>query len=216
MAKKRHGLLALTGLALGLLSTSSHARPAEIPGLSSQVLNLALDALECAKAKGSLETPRRLAIIDYSKPSTEDRLFVLDVVEGRLLFKERVAHGKGTGAGVAERFSNVEGSRMSSLGLFKAAEVYYGQHGKSLRLDGLEAGINDQARSRAIVMHGADYVGPQTISKLGYLGRSWGCPAVRPEIASTLIDELKEGSAVFAYYPDSHWLKSSEYLTCGG
>ncbi len=127
-------------------------------------------------------------------------------------YTERVAHGKGSGENATERFSNREGSRMTSLGVFLAAETYQGQHGLSLRLDGLEPGFNDRARERTIVMHAADYVNDAIIASQGRLGRSWGCPAVRPAIAKTLIETIKDGSLVVAYYPDADWLARSEYL----
>jgi hypothetical protein len=142
-------------------------------------------------------------------------MWVFDVERGRLVFEELVAHGRNTGEKVAERFSNVEGSKMSSLGLFQATETYYGSNGYSLRLRGLDAGFNDNALSRAIVMHGAPYVSEAIAARLGRLGRSWGCPAVRPEVARVVIDALKGGALLFAYYPDSKWLKESPLLTCG-
>jgi hypothetical protein len=108
----------------------------------------------------------------------------------------------------------VEGSRQSSLGLFRTAETYQGRHGYSLRLDGLEPGVNDHARDRAIVMHGADYVTPRVVAQFGRVGRSWGCPAVDSAINRELIDTIRGGTAVFAYYPDSHWLSESPYQTC--
>ena len=122
-------------------------------------------------------------MIDYSLPSTQPRLWVFDVARGRLLYQELVAHGRNTGEQLAERFSNVEGSKMSSLGLFQTAETYYGSNGYSLRLRGLDAGFNDNALARAIVMHGAPYVSEAIAERLGRLGRSWGCPAVRQEVA---------------------------------
>jgi hypothetical protein len=127
-------------------------------------------------------------------------------------FVERVAHGKGSGENATERFSNTLGSRMTSLGVFLAADTYNGQHGLSLRLDGLEPGFNDRARERAIVIHGASYVNEAIIGAMGRLGRSWGCPAVRPEVAKKLIDAIKDGSLVVAFYPDANWLERSAFL----
>src|SRR5262249_26020375 len=109
-------------------------------------------------------------------------------------------------------FSNNAESNMTSLGLFRTAEAYVGHNGYSLRLDGLERGVNDRARERAIVIHGAPYVNAVTARANGYLGRSLGCPAVRPEIARKLIDAVKGGGLVFAYYPDRNWLKTSDFL----
>jgi hypothetical protein len=127
-------------------------------------------------------------------------------------FAERVAHGRGSGENSTERFSNVDGSRMTSLGAFLAADAYRGQHGVALRLDGLEPGFNDRARDRAIVLHGAAYVSEGMIAAQGRLGRSWGCPAVRPAIAKELIDAIRGGSLIVAYYPDADWLARSAFL----
>ena len=163
---------------------------------------------------GLLDGFRHLAVIDYSLPSTQPRLWVFDVERGRLLFQELVAHGRNTGEASAERFSNVEGSKMSSVGLFQTAETYYGSNGYSLRLHGLDPGFNDNALARAIVMHGAPYVSQAIADRLGRLGRSWGCPAVRRGMARTVIDTLKGGALLFAYYPDRKWLAQSPFFQC--
>jgi len=188
---------------------------AAAPAANPEVLSLATRAADCARRHGLLEGFRHLAVIDYSRPSTEPRLWVFDVARGRLLFQELVAHGRNTGEKLAERFSNVEGSKMSSLGLFQTTETYYGSNGYSLRMRGLDAGFNDNALTRAIVMHGAPYVSEAIAERLGRLGRSWGCPAVRTEVARTVIDTLKGGALLFAYYPDRKWLSESPLLQCG-
>jgi hypothetical protein len=188
---------------------------AAAPAASAEVLGLAVRAAQCAQREGLLDGFRHLAVIDYSRPSTEPRLWVFDVERGRLLFQELVAHGRNTGEALAQRFSNVEGSRMSSLGLFRTAETYYGSNGYSLRLHGLDPGYNDNALARAIVMHGAPYVSQEIAGRVGRLGRSWGCPAVRPEVARTVIDTLKGGALLFAYYPDRQWLAESPHFRCG-
>jgi hypothetical protein len=126
-------------------------------------------------------------------------MWVYDLRSHALLFDEWVAHGRGSGKTMATSFSNEPDSNMSSLGLFKTAESYEGHNGYSLRLDGLTPGVNDSARARAIVIHGAPYVNPVAARAQGYLGRSLGCPAVRPEIAQALIDAVKGGGLVFAY-----------------
>jgi hypothetical protein len=188
---------------------------AAAPAANPQVISLATRAADCARRQGLLDGFRHLAVIDYSLPSTKPRLWVFDVARGKLLFQELVAHGRNTGEQIAERFSNVEGSKMSSLGLFQTAETYYGSNGYSLRLRGLDAGFNDNALARAIVMHGAPYVSEAIAERVGRIGRSWGCPAVRQEVARTVIDTLKGGALIFAYYPDRKWLNESPMLRCG-
>jgi hypothetical protein len=185
------------------------------PDLSPAVLSLALDAVSCAKESGHGLEASRVAVIDYSRPSLEARLWVLDLETGELLFRDHVAHGRGTGENDARDFSNRPGSLQSSLGLFLTDDPYVGQNGYSLRMDGLEEGVNDLARERAIVMHGAPYVDPAAGRRQGRLGRSWGCPAVRLDVARPIIDALAEGQFVFAYYPDREWLRSSRFLSCG-
>jgi hypothetical protein len=124
-------------------------------------------------------------------------MWVIDLSSNRLLFHEYVAHGSGSGGNSASRFSNRDGSHQSNIGLMKTAETYSGKHGYSLKLDGLERGWNSNARSRAIVIHAADYVSEAFIQANGRLGRSWGCPALRPEISRKVIDTIKGGSLVF-------------------
>jgi hypothetical protein len=184
------------------------------PDADPQVLRLALQARACAIHHDEAQADDRLAVIDYAQPSTEQRLWVFEFKPLRLLYREHVAHGRGSGENFAQRFSNVEGSHQSSLGLFRTAETYHGGNGYSLRMDGLEPGINDRARSRAIVMHGAPYVNPEMAQRQGRLGRSFGCPAVRREVAQGVIDSLKQGQLLFAYYPDADWLAQSPFLTC--
>jgi hypothetical protein len=205
-----------------LLSTSAPAAVAVealarlAPDADPQVLRLALQARACAIHHGEAEADDRLAVIDYSQPSTEPRLWVFELSPLRLLHHEHVAHGRGSGENFAKSFSHLEGSHQSSLGLFRTAETYQGGNGYSLRMDGLEPGINDRARSRAIVMHGAPYVNPEMAQRQGRLGRSFGCPAVRREVAHGVIDSLKQGQLLFAYYPDANWLSQSQFLTCPG
>src|SRR5436190_6180915 len=184
----------------------------QAPGLRAEVLKLALDAKSRAADEGLVTRQNLLTVIDYSLPSTEPRLFVFDLAARKLLFRELCAHGKSSGDNVASFFSNEPGSEATSLGLFVTADTYEGHNGYSLRLKGLEEGINDMAWDRAIVMHGAYYVSREAIKVLGRLGRSWGCPAVRAEVAHQLIDTIRGGSAVFAYYPEKRWLMSSAFL----
>jgi hypothetical protein len=175
------------------------------------VFALALASAEHAVELGEADTTT-LTVIDFSVPSTERRMFVYDLGSRELLFEEHVSHGRNSGHNVPTLFSNEPESFRSSIGLYRAAESYVGKHGYSLRLDGLEKGFNDRARERAIVIHGADYVNAATARAQGRLGRSLGCPAVRPEISRPLIDAVKDGGLVFAYYPDPNWLSASAYL----
>jgi len=150
-----------------------------------------------------------LTIIDYSKPSTEERFFVVDLDKKILLYKCLVAHGKNSGENFATIFSNQSESLKSSLGFFITAETYEGDNGFSLKLDGLEKGINDSARFREIVIHGAGYVSKKFIDENGRLGRSWGCPALPVEVSKEIIDFISEGSCIFIYAADSLYKASS-------
>ena len=208
-------------LALAVVPAAAHAGllerlSAAAPDADPKVLALALQARTCAMATEGAASASRLAVIDYSRPSTQTRLWVFDLKRKSLLFAEHVAHGRGSGDNMAQSFSNREGSHQSSLGLFRTAETYQGGNGYSMRMDGLEPGVNDAARDRMIVMHGAPYVDPLAALKQGRLGRSFGCPAVRPQVARELIDTLKQGQLLFAYYPDPEWLEGSTLLGCGG
>lgn len=210
--------IALSGLLL--MSSQSYAENMHsmltrlAPEADPRVLNLALEARDCAASNLGQAPSPRLAVIDYSLPSTEIRLWVFDLQNRKLLFAEHVAHGQGTGENFARDFSNRDGSHQTSLGLFKTTDTYYGKNGYSLRMQGLEPGTNDAAMSRAIVMHGAPYVNPSQAKQKGRLGRSWGCPAVRPEVAQAVIDSLKNGQMIFSYYPDNNWLARSPFIDC--
>lgn len=184
----------------------------EAPALDTEVLDLALTAHANAEQEGLLKRPELLTVIDYSLPSTEPRLWVFDLEASSLLYKELVAHGRGTGENWAEEFSNREGSKQSSLGLFTTAGTYYGRNGYSLYLHGHEKGINHRAYERTIVMHGAWYVNRAFARKHGRLGRSWGCPALPQSVSREVIDQIKDGTALFVYYPDEEWLESSPFL----
>ena len=174
---------------------------------------MALHAAATAVQRGDVTDPGTLTVIDFSQPSTQPRMWVYDLRTRTLLFEDLVSHGRGSGVTMATSFSNLPDSNRSSLGLYRTAETYVGKHGYSLRLDGLEPGFNDRARERAIVMHAAEYVNAATARAQGYLGRSLGCPAVRPEISRQVIDSVKGGGLLFAYYPDPQWLKTSKYLS---
>lgn len=180
------------------------------PGLSRGAITEALSAMQCAKAKGIGTEADRLAIIDYTRSSMEPRLWIFDLDRKQVLFKELVAHGKGSGDDIPTKFSNRNGSLQSSLGLFLTDEVYKGGHGSSLKLVGLSGHLNDAAMKRRIVLHGAAYVDEDLSGKLGRLGRSFGCPAVRREVALPVIETLKEGQFLYAYGPGSSIAKRCE------
>jgi hypothetical protein len=169
-------------------------------GLRPSVLELARQAHARATAAGETSS-QLLTVIDYSLLSRERRLWVLDLASGEVLARELVAHGNRTGGDSAQRFSNRPGSYQSSLGTFVTGPTYRGKHGLSLRLRGLDAELNDQAEARAIVVHGAGYVNEGIIAQLGRLGRSQGCPALSQEAAPRIIDLIRGGTVVFAYFP---------------
>jgi hypothetical protein len=168
-------------------------------GPSRQALEAAVNAYENATRLGEVARTNLLTVIDYTRPSTEPRLWVLDLDLGRILYRELVAHGRASGDNLTRAFSNAPGSLMTSLGLFVTDAPYVGHNGYSLRLRGLDPGVNDRAFERAIVVHGAPYVSESVAARLGRLGRSWGCPAVRLDVARTLIDTIKGGTALYAF-----------------
>jgi hypothetical protein len=175
-------------------------RLATVAGAPSRAaLDAALTAYQHAAQTGSVARTGLLTVIDYTRPSTEPRLWVIDLTMGRILYRELVAHGRGSGENITRTFSNLPGSLMSSMGLFVTDAPYVGRNGYSLRLRGLEPGVNDRAYDRAIVMHGADYVSQSLAARLGRIGRSFGCPAVRSAVARPLIDTIKNGTVLYAY-----------------
>ena len=153
-----------------------------------------------------------ISIIDFSLPSTEKRFYVIDLEDRKLLYHTYTSHGVNTGQNEAIAFSNMEGSRQSSLGFYLTAETYEGKHGRSLKLDGLERDFNALARRRYIVIHSADYVTEDFIQEHGRLGRSWGCPALPPDIAQDIISVIKEGAVLFVYADDEKYLKKSKLI----
>ena len=153
-----------------------------------------------------------ITIIDYTKPSTEKRFYLINLEQKVLLYHCYVAHGKNSGENYAKSFSNQSGSLASCSGFFITAGIYYGKHGYSLSLDGIEKGINDNARKRSIVIHGADYVSQEFINKYGRLGRSWGCPALPVDLSKEIIDCIANGSCLFIYGNDTAYFKNSKFI----
>jgi L,D-transpeptidase catalytic domain len=153
-----------------------------------------------------------LSIIDFGLPSTDQRFYLIDIKNRNLLYYTYTSHGVNTGEDLAVKFSNKEGSRQSSLGFYLTAETYEGKHGVSLKLDGLERGFNHHARKRYIVIHSADYVTDEFIQENGRLGRSWGCPALPPDLTQDIIEKIKEGSVLFIYGNDENYLSKSKLI----
>jgi len=160
----------------------------------------ALEGFYSLKAQGKI-TKDVLTLVDFSLSSNTKRLWVIDLSTNTILFHSLVAHGKNTGEEFADAFSNKAESFKSSLGFYVTGEIYTGKHGKSLRLDGQERGVNDNARNRSVVMHGADYVSESFIRDHHRLGRSQGCPAIPVELTDEIIDAIKDKSCLFIYHP---------------
>jgi len=179
-------------------------------GLSFNVFDYAIKGFSKLKESGFFEYNHVLTIIDFSKAANEKRLFVVDLDLGKVLFNTYVAHGRESGDLFAKYFSNKASSLKSSLGFFETAATYIGKHGYSLKLNGLEKGINDQANKRAIVFHGASYVSESYIRENGTIGRSWGCPAVPSSLSKPIIDKIKGGSCIFIYAEDSDYINCSK------
>ena len=184
-----------------------------VSGLNRKAFELAQQGYQKLREQGALLNDNIISIIDFSLPSTEKRLYVVDLKNYQVLYKTYVAHGKNSGGLMANSFSNKPSSNKSSLGFYKTLGTYIGKHGYSLKLQGLERGINDNAYQRAIVMHGADYVSPNYIPKLGYIGRSQGCPAVASKEATPIINAIKDGSCLFIYSPNSFYQQRSSILS---
>lgn len=170
-------------------------------GISAPAINMALNGYYELKNRELIQNDTLLTIIDFSKPSKEKRLFILDLKNEKIVKNTLVAHGMKSGVYIAESFSNKRLSNKSSLGFYLTKETYEGKHGYSLRIDGLSKGLNDNARKRAIVIHGADYVSESFIQKNGRLGRSFGCPALSDNETEEIIDLIKNGSCLYIYHP---------------
>jgi hypothetical protein len=180
--------------------------------VNPKVYQMATKAYQRAKQQGKVKKPI-VTIIDYSLPSTKPRLWVIDMRSNKVIYHTHVAHGSGSGGNYASNFSDRPGSNQTSLGVFVTGSTYQGKHGTSLTMHGLEKGINGNAFSRRIVIHSANYVSDHTIRAQGRLGRSWGCPALNNKVAQPIIRTIKDGSMIFAYYPDQKWMKKSNFLS---
>ncbi len=187
------------------------ALASQAENLDPKVLEMALIAQQEAKSRGLVKKPL-LVVIDYTKRSVEKRLWVFDLKNNKLVYQTYVSHGEGSGKDLATNFSNKNDSHQTSIGIFTTAETYHGMYGLSLKLDGRDKGFNDNARKRKIVMHGADFAREEYIHKNGILGTSWACPSISDEISDQLIELIKGGALIFAYYPDNRWLGSSPFL----
>jgi hypothetical protein len=183
----------------------------ELAGLSKSVFEKAITGFYNLKMSGKLSNNKSIiSIADMEQSSTAKRLWIIDLDKKKVLLNTWVAHGNGSGSDKATRFSNVNDSFQSSLGFYVTGEVYSGKHGKSLRLDGMDAGYNDNARKRSIVVHGASYVGQGTINALGRLGRSQGCPAVAAELADLVINTIEGKTVLFINGSDQRY--TSKFL----
>lgn len=182
----------------------------DLKGLSEQAFEYAKQGFNKLAGEGKLNNDSILSIVDFSKPSSEKRLFVLDIKNYKMLFNTWVAHGQNTGREWATHFSNQHESHKSSPGFYVTMGTYEGKNGYSLKLEGLESGINDNAYERGIVMHGADYVSQSLANSRGWVGRSHGCPAVPEQLNRPIINTIKGGSCFFVYHPT--YINSSRIL----
>lgn len=153
-----------------------------------------------------------LTIIDFRLPSSKKRMWIIDMEKLKVIHYTYVSHGRNSGIKFAKKFSNRSGSFQSSLGFYVTAEAYHGKHGLSLRLDGQEKGFNNNARRRAIVLHAAKYACQNIVENTGRLGRSLGCPAIPLEDHENVIQQIKDGTALFIFYPEQEYLQKSRYL----
>jgi hypothetical protein len=181
-------------------------------GLDFGVFRLGMIGYYSLNAEGALRDKDLITIIDFAQPSTAKRFYTIDLRRKELMFHSYVAHGRNTGENMAKAFSNIPHSNQSSLGFYVTGETYVGSKGYSLRLDGMEKSFNDKIRSRAVVMHAADYATENWVNRYGRLGRSQGCPALPPDISKKVIDAIKDKTPIFTYYPDETYLQSSRYL----
>lgn len=184
----------------------------DIIGLSKQTFEYAMKGFNLLLEQGKLENENIISIVDFSMPSSKKRLFVIDLEKVKVVFNTYVAHGVNSGEAMAREFSNNPESLKSSLGFYETLQTYSGGHGYSLRLEGLEKGINDNANSRDIVIHAADYVNEAFIKARGFIGRSWGCPALPEKLNTPIINTIKGGTCLFLYSKDKAYLSKSKII----
>ncbi|RAJ87890.1 L,D-transpeptidase-like protein [Chitinophaga dinghuensis] len=182
-------------------------------GLSREAFDYAMQGYNKLNEEGKIKNDQVLSIIDFSLPSTKKRLFVIDLQNKMLLFNTLVSHGRNSGTVSANNFSNRPNSFMSSLGFFVTGDSYRGEHGLSLRLQGEEAGINDNAMARGIVMHSANYVNESLIKSQGYIGRSLGCPAIPESVHRKVIERIRNGSCLFLYSRDKTYSMHTKMIS---
>jgi hypothetical protein len=181
-------------------------------GLTKPVFEYAYKGYHYLMKKGIIKKEEYLTICDFSQSSNKKRLYLIDVCNKEVVLNTYVAHGRNSGKEYATRFSNELRSMQSSLGFYITQHTYYGEHGLSLRLRGLETGFNDRAGRRRIVVHGADYIGSNWLERNDYMGRSFGCPAIPQKESESLINSIKNGSCLFIYYPSKKYLKGSKIV----
>lgn len=207
----------LSGCATQHQHSSQYVLPQAIPltdiqGMNPNVLKIAKEAYQNALCDGKVKRPY-LTIVDFSKPSDEKRLWVIDMQHQKVLFYTYVSHGQKSGnVEYASRFSNKMNSLESSLGVIETGCAFTGTEGYSMRLYGLEPGYNDNIYNRYIVMHSANYASSTFIAQHGYTGRTLGCLAVDPNLIHPIINTIENGSIIVNYYPDNSWIHHSTFL----
>jgi L,D-transpeptidase catalytic domain len=181
-------------------------------GLSKKAFLFAWKGYRLLMKKGILQRSDVLSICDFSQSSRHKRLYIIDVEERKLLLNTYVAHGRNSGGEFARKFSNRPESHQSSLGFYITRQTYLGEHGLSLKIEGLERGFNDRANARNIVVHGSDYIGPDFLDNNKFSGRSYGCPAVPFSESELVIDAIKNGSCLFIYHPTQKYITKSKII----
>jgi hypothetical protein len=207
-----NGLTNSSGKALKNPATLYSILNLEEKGLSEAAFNYAWKGYQYLVEKNLLARPEYLTICDYSQPSSKKRLYIIDIATNELLINTYVAHGRNSGVEYAYQFSNHPRSLQSSLGFFITQNTYIGTKGLALRINGVDAGFNDKALERGIVIHGADYVDETRIQQGMFLGRSFGCPVVSVEETATIINRIKDGTCFFIYHPDRKYFSKSKIL----